>query len=121
MIPLENGNQNPQPTTPPRNKPTESIPEGNSSEATRLSEENAALKAENEALKADKLAAQRQKAGAAFSETLDNAIAEGRCNQAMKDCFMKVFGAMQALPVDLRSSGPILALQIPLFLPKRST
>lgn len=97
---LENGNQNPQPTTPPRNEPTESIPEGNSSEATRLSEENAALKAENEALKADKLAAQRQKAGAAFSETLDNAIAEGRCNQAMKDCFMKVFGAMQALPVD---------------------
>ena len=97
---LENGNQKPQPTTPPRNEPTESIPEGNSSEATRLSEENAALKAENEALKADKLAAKRQKAGAAFSETLDNAIAEGRCNQAMKDCFMKVFGAMQALPVD---------------------
>ena len=97
---LENGNQDPQPTTPPHDEPTESIPEGNSSEATRLSEENAALKAENEALKADKLAAQRQKAGAAFSETLDNAIAEGRCNQAMKDCFMKVFGAMQALPVD---------------------
>ena len=69
---LENGNQNPQPTTPPRNEPTESIPEGNSIEATRLSEENAALKAENEALKADKLAAQRQKAGAAFSFYLDS-------------------------------------------------
>ena len=97
---LENGNQDPQPTTPPHDEPTESIPEGNSSEAARLSEENAALKAENEALKADKLAAQRQKAEAAFSETLDNAIAEGRCTQIMKDNLMKVFGAMQALPVD---------------------
>lgn len=97
---LEDGNQDPQPTTPPRDEPTESIPEGNSSEAARLSEENAALKAENEALKADKLAAQRQKAGAAFSETLDNAIAEGRCTQIMKGSLMKVFGAMQALPVD---------------------
>lgn len=94
------GNQNPQPTTPPHDEPTESIPEGNSSEAARLSEENAALKAENEALKADKLAAQRQKAEAAFSETLDNSIAEGRCTQIMKDNLMKVFGAMQALPVD---------------------
>ena len=96
----ENGKQDPQPTTPPHDEPTESIPEGNSSEAARLSEENAALKAENEALKADKLAAQRQKAEAAFSETLDNAIAEGRCTQIMKDNLMKVFGAMQALPVD---------------------
>ncbi|MBR2059690.1 MAG: hypothetical protein IKC23_10565 [Fibrobacter sp.] len=96
----ENGKQDPQPTTPPHDEPTASIPEGNSSEAARLSEENAALKAENEALKADKLAAQRQKAEAAFSETLDNAIAEGRCTQIMKDNLMKVFGAMQALPVD---------------------
>lgn len=96
----ENGKQDPQPTTPPHDEPTASIPEGNSSEAARLSEENAALKAENEALKADKLAAQRQKAEAAFSETLDNAIAEGRCTQVMKDNLMKVFGAMQALPVD---------------------
>lgn len=96
----ENGKQDPQPTTPPHDEPTASIPEGNSSEAARLSEENAALKAENEALKADKLAAQRQKAEAAFSETLDNAIAEGRGTQIMKDNLMKVFGAMQALPVD---------------------
>ena len=96
----ENGNPDPQPTTPPRDEPTASIPEGNSSEATRLSEENAALKAENEALKADKLAAQRLRAGAAFSETLDKAIAEGRCNQVLKDNLMKVFGMCQVVPVD---------------------
>jgi hypothetical protein len=96
----ENGNPDPQPTTPPRDEPTASIPEGNSSEATRLSEENAALKAENEALKADKLAAQRLRAGAAFSETLDKAIAEGRCNQVLKDNLMKVFGMCQEVPVD---------------------
>ena len=94
------GNPDPQPTTPPRDEPTESIPEGNSSEAARLSEENAALKAENEALKADKLAAQRLRAGAAFSETLDSAIADGRCNQAMKDCFVKIFSLVQNLPLD---------------------
>lgn len=93
-------NQDPQPTTHPHDEPTEFTSEGNSSEAARLSEENAALKAENEALKADKLAAERQKASAAFSETLDNAIADGRCTQIMKDNLMKVFGAMQALPVD---------------------
>lgn len=97
---LEDGKQDPQPTTPPRDEPTESIPEGNSSEAARLSEENAALKVENEALRADKLAAERQKACTAFSETLDRAIAEGRCNQVMKENFMKVFGAVHALPVD---------------------
>ena len=96
----ENGNPDPQPTTPPRDEPTASIPEGNSSEAARLSEENAALKAENEALKADKLAAQRLRAGAAFSETLDKAIAEGRCNQVLKDNLMKVFGMCQEVPVD---------------------
>ena len=96
----ENGNPDPQPTTPPRDEPTVSIPEGNSSEAARLSEENAALKAENEALKADKLAAQRLRAGAAFSETLDKAIAEGRCNQVLKDNLMKVFGMCQEVPVD---------------------
>ena len=94
------GNPDPQPTTPPCDEPTESIPEGNSSEAARLSEENAALKAENEALKADKLAAQRLRAGAAFSETLDSAIADGRCNQAMKDCFVKIFSLVQNLPLD---------------------
>ena len=98
--PLENGEQNPQPTTPPHDEPTASIPEGNSSEAARLSEENAALKAENDALKADKLAAQRLRAGAAFSETLDKAIAEGRCNQVLKDNLMKVFGMCQEVPVD---------------------
>lgn len=98
--PLENGEQNPQPTTPPHDEPTASIPEGNSSEAARLSEENAALKAENDALKADKLAAQRLRAGAAFSETLDSAIADGRCNQAMKDCFVKIFSLVQNLPLD---------------------
>jgi hypothetical protein len=97
---LENGNQDPQPTTPPHDEPTESIPEGNSSEATRLSEENAALRAENETLRAEKLQAQRLRAGAAFSETLDNAIAEGRCTQVMKDNLMKVFGALQHLPLD---------------------
>ena len=97
---LENGNQDPQPTTPPHDEPTESIPEGHSSEATRLSEENAALRAENETLRAEKLQAQRLRAGAAFSETLDNAIAEGRCTQVMKDSLMKVFGALQHLPVD---------------------
>ena len=97
---LENGNQDPQPTTPPHDEPTASIPEGNSSEAARLSEENAALKAENEALKADKLAAQRLRAGAAFSETLDKAIADGRCNQVLKDNLMKVFGVCQEVPVD---------------------
>lgn len=98
--PLENGEQNPQPETPPHNEPTASIPEGNSSEATRLSEENAALRAENETLKADKLAAQRLRAGAAFSETLDKAIADGRCNQVLKDNLMKVFGLCQEVPVD---------------------
>ena len=97
---LENGNPDPQPTTPPHDEPTVSIPEGNSSEAARLSEENAALRAENDALKADKLAAERLRAGAAFSETLDQAIAEGRCNQGMKDRFVKVFNAMQHLPLD---------------------
>ena len=97
---LENGNQNPQPTTPPHDEPTASIPEGNSSEAARLSEENAALKAENDALKADKLAAERLRAGAAFSETLDKAIADGRCNQVLKDNLMKVFGLCQEVPVD---------------------
>jgi hypothetical protein len=96
----ENGNPDPQPTTPPHDEPTASIPEGNSSEAARLSEENAALKAENEALKADKLAAQRLRAGAVFSETLDKAIAEGRCNQVLKDNLMKVFGMCQEVPVD---------------------
>ena len=96
----ENGNPDPQPTTPPCDEPTASIPEGNSSEAARLSEENAALKAENEALKADKLAAQRLRAGAAFSETLDKAIADGRCNQVLKDNLMKVFGLCQEVPVD---------------------
>ena len=98
--PLENGEQNPQPTTPPHDEPTVSIPEGNSSEAARLSEENAALKAENDALKADKLAAERLRAGAAFSETLDKAIADGRCNQVLKDNLMKVFGVCQVVPVD---------------------
>ena len=98
--PLENGEQNPQPTTPPHDEPTASIPEGNSSEAARLSEENAALKAENDALKADKLAAERLRAGAAFSETLDKAIADGRCNQVLKDNLMKVFGVCQVVPVD---------------------
>lgn len=99
-VPPENGEQNPQPETPPRNEPTASIPEGNSSEATRLSEENAALRAENDALKADKLAAERLRAGAAFSETLDKAIADGRCNQVLKDNLMKVFGVCQEVPVD---------------------
>jgi len=94
------GSQDPQPTTPPHDEPTGNGPEGNSSEAARLSEENAALRAENETLKAEKLQAQRLRAGAAFSETLDNAIAEGRCNQVMKDSLMKVFGALQHLPVD---------------------
>ena len=94
------GNPDPQAATPPRNEPTGNGPEGHSSEAARLSEENAALKAENEALKADKLAAQRLRAGAAFSETLDGAIAEGRCNQAMKDCFVKIFSLVQNLPLD---------------------
>lgn len=98
--PLENGEQDPQPTTPPHDEPTASIPEGNSSEAARLSEENAALKAENDALKADKLAAERLRAGAAFSETLDKAIADGRCNQVLKDNLMKVFGVCQEVPVD---------------------
>ena len=98
--PLENGEQNPQPTTPPHDEPTASIPEGNSSEAARLSEENAALRAENDALKADKLAAERLRAGAAFSETLDKAIADGRCNQVLKDNLMKVFGVCQVVPVD---------------------
>ena len=98
--PLENGEQNPQPITPPHDEPTASIPEGNSSEAARLSEENAALKAENDALKADKLAAERLRAGAAFSETLDKAIADGRCNQVLKDNLMKVFGVCQEVPVD---------------------
>ena len=98
--PLENGEQNPQPTTPPHDEPTASIPEGNSSEAARLSEENAALKAENDALKADKLAAERLRAGAAFSETLDKAIADGRCNQVLKDNLMKVFSVCQEVPVD---------------------
>ena len=97
---LENGNQDPQPTTPPHDEPTESIPEGNSSEATRLSEENAALRAENETLRAEKLQAQRLRAVAAFSETLDSAVAEGRCTQVMKDNLMKVFGALQHLPLD---------------------
>ena len=96
----ENGNQDPQPTTPPHDEPTASIPEGHSSEAARLSEENAALKAENDALKADKLAAERLRAGAAFSETLDKAIADGRCNQVLKDNLMKVFGVCQEVPVD---------------------
>ena len=98
--PLENGEQDPQPTTPPHDEPTASIPEGHSSEAARLSEENAALKAENDALKADKLAAERLRAGAAFSETLDKAIADGRCNQVLKDNLMKVFGVFQEVPVD---------------------
>lgn len=98
--PLENGEQNPQPTTPPHDEPTASIPEGHSSEAARLSEEIAALKAENDALKADKLAAERLRAGAAFSETLDKAIADGRCNQVLKDNLMKVFGVCQEVPVD---------------------
>ena len=97
---LENGNPAPQPTTPPHDEPTESIPEGNSSEAARLSEENAALRAENDALKADKLAAERLRAGAAFSETLDKAIADGRCNQVLKDNLMKVFDVCQEVPVD---------------------
>ena len=99
-VPPENGEQNPQPETPPRDEPTASIPEGNSSEAARLSEENAALRAENDALKADKLAAERLRAGAAFSETLDKAIADGRCNQVLKDNLMKVFGVCQEVPVD---------------------
>ena len=99
-VPPENGEQNPQPETPPRNEPTASIPEGNSREAARLSEENAALRAENDALKADKLAAERLRAGAAFSETLDKAIADGRCNQVLKDNLMKVFGVCQEVPVD---------------------
>lgn len=99
-VPPENGEQNPQPETPPRDEPTASIPEGNSSEAARLSEENAALRAENDALKADKLAAERLRAGAAFSETLDKAIADGRCNQVLKDNLMKVFGLCQEVPVD---------------------
>lgn len=98
--PLENGAQDPQPTTPPHDEPTASIPEGHSSEAARLSEENAALKAENDALKADKLAAERLRAGAAFSETLDKAIVDGRCNQVLKDNLMKVFGVCQEVPVD---------------------
>ncbi len=97
---LENGNQDPQPTAPPHDEPTASIPEGNSSEAARLSEENAALKAENDALKADKLAAERLRAGAAFSEKLDKAIGDGRCNQVLKDNLMKVFGVCQEVPVD---------------------
>lgn len=97
---LENGNQDHQPTTPPRDEPTDSIPEGNSSEATRLSEENAALRAENDTLRAEKLQAQRLRAGAAFSETLDNAISEGRCNQELKDNLMKIFGFCQEVPVD---------------------
>lgn len=97
---LENGNQNPQPTTPPRDEPTDSIPEGNSSEATRLSKENAALRAENDTLRAEKLQAQRLRAGAAFSETLDAAISEGRCNQELKDNLMKIFGFCQEVPVD---------------------
>ena len=96
----ENGTPDPQPTTPPHDEPTVSIPEGNSSEAARLSEENAALRAENDALKADKLAAERLRAGAAFSETLDKAIADGRCNQVLKDNLMKVFGLCQEVPVD---------------------
>jgi hypothetical protein len=78
---LENGNQNPQPTT-------------------RLSEENAALRAENDTLRAEKLQAQRLRAGAAFSETLDAAISEGRCNQELKDNLMKIFGFCQEVPVD---------------------
>ena len=94
------GNPDPQTATPPRDEPTGNGPEGHSSEAARLSEENAALKAENEALKADKLAAQRLRAGAAFSETLDGAIAEGRCNKDMKDRFVKIFTLMQNLPLD---------------------
>ena len=97
---LENGNQDPQPTTPPHDEPTASIPEGNSSEAARLSEENAALRAENDALKADRLAAERLRAGAAFSEKLDKAIGDGRCNQVLKDKLMKVFGVCQEVPVD---------------------
>ena len=97
---LENGNQDPQPTTPTRDETTDSIPEGNSSEATRLSEENAALRAENDTLRAEMLQAQRLRAGAAFSETLDNAISEGRCNQELKDNLMKIFGFCQEVPVD---------------------
>lgn len=96
---LENGSGDPQSGAPRPTEPS-ADPQGNSMDAKRLSEENAALKAENEALKADKLSAQRNKASAAFSETLDEAIAEGRCNQVTKDSLMKVFGLMQHLPVD---------------------
>lgn len=97
----ENGND-PQTATPSSNEPTETgvHAEGNSTETERLSEENAALRAEIDSLKADKLAAQRLRASAAFSETLDKAIADGRCNQVMKDSLMKVFGVVQNLPVD---------------------
>lgn len=96
---LENGSGDPQSEAPRPTEPS-ADPQGNSMDAKRLSDENAALKAENEALKADKLAAQRKKASAAFSETLDKAIAEGRCNQVFKDNLMKIFGVCQEVPVD---------------------
>lgn len=89
----------PQATTPHPTEPSIDL-QGHSTDATRLSEENAALKAELDALKADKLAAERLRASAAFSEKLDAAIGEGRCNQVMKDNLMKVFGVVQKVPVD---------------------
>lgn len=89
----------PQATTPHPTEPSIDL-QGHSTDATRLSEENAALKAELDALKADKLAAERLRASAAFSEKLDAAIGEGRCNQFMKDNLMKVFGVVQKVPVD---------------------
>lgn len=96
---LENGSHVPQATTPHPTEPSIDL-QGHSTDATRLSEENAALKAELDALKADKLAAERLRASAAFSEKLDAAIGEGRCNQVMKDNLMKVFGVVQKVPVD---------------------
>lgn len=95
----ENGNHKPQATTPPATEPSADT-QGDSTQATRLSEENAALRAEIDALKADKLAAERLRASAAFSEKLDAAIGEGRCNQVLKDNLMKVFGVVQKVPVD---------------------
>lgn len=96
---LENGSHGPQATTSHPTEPSIDL-QGNSTDATRLSEENAALKAELDALKADKLAAERLRASAAFSEKLDAAIGEGRCNQVLKDNLMKVFGVVQKMPVD---------------------
>lgn len=95
------GGGDPKPTTPSPSEPTSSgVGEGNSDETERLRDENASLKAEVESLRADKLAAKRTAASAAFSETLDAAIADGRCNQDLKNTFMKVFGMVQSVPVD---------------------